>query len=245
MRGKKKEEAYDSSSTMVAMKGEFYYVGDLFSCFCPFLLKQIRNLWILRWDPEKNLTAEQFLIASMAIETEFLSLQAGFYMLEYKELLLLNYVGLLALDHLLQAVGRVNHSFTCRIELEPCINFYELSFHYGMRCCYWNAHKCLPSPWIEARNGLIQSLSACLRIHRYLALMVVDAPVVTGAHLDKEWTKGGGGVPCLSCQEEPSAYFKTTRSKIDEFLKTQKHPSSLNYRALCSSESMAAHKILL
>ncbi|KAJ6391336.1 hypothetical protein OIU77_025338 [Salix suchowensis] len=51
--------------------------------FHAFLLKQIRNLWILRWDPEKNLTAEQFLIASMAIETEFLSLQAGFYMVRY------------------------------------------------------------------------------------------------------------------------------------------------------------------
>lgn len=30
-------------------------------------------------------------------------------------------------------IGRVNHSFTCRIEHEPCISFYELSFHYGMR----------------------------------------------------------------------------------------------------------------
>ena len=55
------------------MKGFFYYVVTSFHAF---LLKQIRNLWILRWDPKKNLTAEQFLIASMVIETEFLSLQA-------------------------------------------------------------------------------------------------------------------------------------------------------------------------
>jgi hypothetical protein len=58
------------------MKGDCYYVPS-----CTFLLKQIRNLWILRWDPGKNLTAEQFFIASMAFEIEFLSLQVDFYML--------------------------------------------------------------------------------------------------------------------------------------------------------------------